>query len=88
VAFQRETSIRAVSRDEQIRDEVLYGVFQYRDPRVYTSSNIVRMIKYKKNEMRRACRTYGESRGVYRVWCGNLRVRDCWENRGVDGKIY
>jgi len=29
----------------------------------------------------------GERRGVYRVWCGNLREREHWGDPGVDGKI-
>jgi hypothetical protein len=29
----------------------------------------------------------GEKRGVYRVWWGNLRERDHWEDPDIDGKI-
>jgi len=29
----------------------------------------------------------GENRGVYRVWCGNLRVRRHLKDPGVDGRI-
>jgi hypothetical protein len=29
----------------------------------------------------------GEERGVCRVLVGNLRVRDHWEDPGVDGRI-
>jgi len=29
----------------------------------------------------------GSKRGVYRVWCGNLRERDNLEDLGVDGRI-
>jgi hypothetical protein len=29
----------------------------------------------------------GESRGVYRVWWGNLRERDHLEEPGVEGRI-
>jgi hypothetical protein len=28
-----------------------------------------------------------EERGVYRVWWGNLRKIDHWEDPGVDGRI-
>jgi hypothetical protein len=29
----------------------------------------------------------GEGRGVYRVWCGNLRERGHWGDPGIDGYI-
>ena len=29
----------------------------------------------------------GERRGIYRVWCGNLRERDHLEDPGIDGMI-
>ena len=28
-----------------------------------------------------------ERRGVYRVWWGNLRIRDHFEDPGIDGRI-
>jgi len=34
-----------------------------------------------------ACSAYGERRGVYRVWWGNMKERNHWENPGVDGRI-
>jgi hypothetical protein len=40
--------------------------------------------KIEKNEIGGACSTYGEGRDVYR---GNLRERDRWGDRGVDGRI-
>jgi len=29
----------------------------------------------------------GERRGVYRVLVGDLKERDDWEDRGIDGRI-
>jgi len=43
--------------------------------------------KIEKNEMGGACSAYGERRGVYRVWWGNMKERNHWENPGVDGRI-
>ena len=34
-----------------------------------------------------ACSAYGERRGVYRVWWGNLRERDHLGDPGVDGRM-
>jgi len=39
-----------------------------------------------KNEMGRACGTYGE-RSAYTVWWENLRERNYLEDPGVDGRI-
>ena len=30
---------------------------------------------------------YGESRGVYRIWLGNLRERDHLKDTGIDRRI-
>jgi len=32
------------------------------------------------------CSTYGERRGVYRVWMGNLGERDHLEDPGIGGR--
>jgi hypothetical protein len=37
--------------------------------------------------MARACVTYGDRRGAYRVLCGDMRERDHCEDLGVDGRI-
>jgi hypothetical protein len=29
----------------------------------------------------------GDGRDVYRVWCENLRERDNWGDRGIEGRI-
>jgi len=52
-----------------------------------STPNIVRVIKYEKNEMGGACSPYGERRGVYRVLAGKPegtrplgRPRRRWED--------
>jgi hypothetical protein len=37
--------------------------------------------------MGRACSTYGERRGVYRIFVGKLEGKNHWEDPRVDGKI-
>ena len=34
-----------------------------------------------------ACSMYGERRGTYRFWCGDLKERDHLEDLGVDERI-
>jgi len=41
--------------------------------------------KIEKNEMGRACGTYGGGEGVIWSWWGNRRERDHWGDLGVDG---
>jgi hypothetical protein len=33
------------------------------------------------------CSSYGEGKGVYRVWSGKLKERDHWGDPGVNGRI-
>ena len=49
---------------------------------LYCSPSFVRVVKLKR--MRRACRVacMGESRGICRLWWGNLRERDHLEDPG------
>jgi hypothetical protein len=54
---------------------------------MYSSSSIVQVIKLRRMISEGACSTYGERKGVYRVWSGNLRERDHLEHTGVDGRI-
>ena len=42
---------------------------------LYCSPNIVRVIKFEKNEMGGACSAYGDKRGIYRVLVGELEGR-------------
>ena len=53
-----------------------------RTPHQYCSSDQTEM-----NEMVGHIARIGESRGVYRVWWGNLREREHLEDPGVDGRI-
>jgi hypothetical protein len=42
--------------------------------------------KIEKNEMGGACSKYGERRGVYRFWWGNLRSRVHLRDPVIDGR--
>jgi len=53
----------------------------------YSSSNIVRVTKSKRMRWEKQVARMGKSRGVYRVWWGNLRERDHLGVRGLDGGI-
>jgi hypothetical protein len=54
---------------------------------LYSSSNIVRVIKIEKNEMGRACSAYGKRKGVYRVLLGKPEGKRPLGDPGVDGRI-
>jgi hypothetical protein len=41
-----------------------------------------------RNEMGKACGTYGDRRSAYRFWLGGLRERDSFEDLDVGGKIF
>jgi len=53
---------------------------------LYSSPNIVRVIKIEKIEMGGACSMYG-GEVCTGLWWGNLRERDHFGSRGVDGRI-
>jgi hypothetical protein len=54
---------------------------------LYCSPNIVPLIKSKRMRWERQAASMGKSRGVYRVWWGNLRERDNLGDKGLDGRI-
>jgi hypothetical protein len=53
---------------------------------LFTSPNIVRVIKSRRMSWAGQVAHMGEGRGVYRFWLGGLKVRDHWEDLGVGGK--
>jgi hypothetical protein len=53
---------------------------------LYSSPNIVRVIKSKRIRWAGHVARMGEGRGVTEFWWGNLRERDHWEDPGVDGR--
>ena len=52
---------------------------------LYTSPNIVRVIKSRRMRWARHVARMGEERGCIGSWWGNRRVRDQWGDLGVDG---
>ena len=54
---------------------------------LYSSPNIVQVIKSRRMRWAGHVARMGEGRGVYRVLVGNLRGRDRWGDQGVDGRI-
>jgi len=54
---------------------------------LYSSPNIVRVIKSRRMRWAGHVARMGEERVVYRVWWGNRRERDHWVDLGVDGRI-
>jgi hypothetical protein len=54
---------------------------------LYSSPNIVRVIKSRKMRWAGHVTSMGEGRGVYRLLVGGPKVRSHWEDLGVGGKI-
>jgi hypothetical protein len=48
---------------------------------LYSSPSIVRMITSRIMRWARHVACMGERRGVYRIWCWNLRERTTWETQ-------
>jgi hypothetical protein len=72
------------------RDEVTGERREFRNEELhalYSSPNIVRMIKSRRIRWEGYVARMGKERGVIRFWWGNLRVRDHWGDPSVDGRI-
>jgi len=54
---------------------------------LYSSSNIVRVIKSRRMRWAGHVACTGEEKGVYRVLVGKRRERDHWGDLGVDGWV-
>jgi hypothetical protein len=54
---------------------------------LYSSPNIVRVIKSRRMRWAGHVARMGDGRGVYKVWLGGPKVRDHWEDLGVGGRI-
>jgi hypothetical protein len=54
---------------------------------LYSLPNLVRVIKSRRMRWPGHVARMVEGRGVYRVLVGNLRERDRWGDRDVDGRI-
>jgi hypothetical protein len=54
---------------------------------LYSSPNIVRVIKSRRMRWAGHVARMDEGRGVIGFWLGNLKARDHWEDLGVGGRI-
>jgi hypothetical protein len=54
---------------------------------LYSSPNIVRMIKSRRTRWAGHAARMGEGRGVYRIFVGRPEGRDHWEDLDVGGRI-
>jgi hypothetical protein len=54
---------------------------------LYSSPNIVRVIKWRRMRWAGHVTRMGDERGMYRVLVGKLEEKDIWEDLGVDGWI-
>jgi hypothetical protein len=53
----------------------------------YYSPNIVRVVKSRRMRWEGHVARMAEVRGVYGILVGGSKLRDCWEDQGVDGRI-
>ena len=54
---------------------------------LYSSPNIIRVIKSRRMKWAGHVARVGEWKGAYRAWWGNLRERDHLGDPGLDGRI-
>jgi hypothetical protein len=54
---------------------------------LYSSPNIVRVIKSRRMRWARLVAGMGRGEACTGFWSGNLRARDCWGDPSVDGRI-
>jgi hypothetical protein len=54
---------------------------------LYSSPNIIRVIKSRRMRWTGHVARMGDGRGVYRFCLGGRKVRDHWEDLGVGGRI-
>jgi hypothetical protein len=54
---------------------------------LYSSPDIVRVIKSRRLRWAVHVARMGEGRGVYRCWLGGPKARDHWEDQDVGGRI-
>jgi len=69
------------------RDEVTGKWKKLLSDELYSSPNIVRMIKSRRMGWAGHVTRMGKRKIVYRVWWGNVRERDHWGHLGIDGRI-
>jgi hypothetical protein len=72
------------------RDEITgeWGKLNNVEPNyLYSSPNIVRVIKLKRTRSAGQVACLWERRGIYRVWWGNQKERGDLEGTGIDGRI-
>jgi hypothetical protein len=64
-------------------EKIAYDELHY----LYSSPNIVRVIKSRRMRWAGHVARMGDGRGVYKVLVGRPKARDHWEDLGVGGRI-
>jgi hypothetical protein len=82
-----ENSVLRIFGPKREEDGLLRKLYIDELHSLYSSLNIVRVIKSRMVRWAEHVACMGEGRGVYRVWLGGPKVRDHWEDLGVGGRI-
>jgi hypothetical protein len=79
--------LRKIFGPKRQEDESWRKLHNYELHSLYSSPNVVRVIKSRRLRWAGHLARMGEGRGIYKIWLGGPKARDHWEDLGVGWRI-